>query len=150
MLHRAATRQSKNVWSPLKPPLGVARLSATAILSAMKDTAVRRLAVISAAGVGESGRTMNGVMRWMVRHSTVGEMYTDLATMEQVLRQSSVDWVAVRPVTLVNAAPSRRTKVLAHFRTVSIVGRADVAAWLVRSVVDPALITDRTPMIGWW
>jgi hypothetical protein len=58
--------------------------------------------------------------------------------------------MAVRPVTLINAAPSSRTKVLQRFRVHSCVARADVAAWLLQSAQDPAITGDRTPMIGWW
>jgi hypothetical protein len=90
------------------------------------------------------------VINWLVRHSTIGAMYADLNAMEQVLAQSRLDWLAVRPVTLVNATPSNRTKLLGRYRVMSIVGRADVAAWLLRVATDPTPILNRTPMIGWW
>jgi uncharacterized protein YbjT (DUF2867 family) len=89
-------------------------------------------------------------MRSLIRRSTIGSMYADLEAMEQVLIESSLDWVAVRPVTLVNAAPSTRTKLLTRFRTLSIVGRADVAKWLLTVVETPDPPANRTPMIGWW
>jgi uncharacterized protein YbjT (DUF2867 family) len=111
---------------------------------------VRRVALISAAGVGDSLEKTNAMMRWMLRHSTVGEMYADLGAMEGVLRASALDWVAVRPVVLIDAKPSQRTRVVSAFRTHSVVARADVAAWLLRAVTDAAPIGDRTPMIGWW
>jgi uncharacterized protein YbjT (DUF2867 family) len=140
----------RNPWSPLRPPLAVAELSAGAAVAAVDGSPARRFACISAAGVGDSATAMNGVMRWLVRHTTIGAMYADLDAMEQVLRHSRLDWVAVRPVTLVNAAPSSRTRVLGRYRTMSVVGRADVAAWLLRVATDPAPVQIRTPMIGWW
>lgn len=140
----------RNPWSPLRPPLGVAKLSAGAVVEAVDGSPVRRFACVSAAGVGDSATAMNGVMRWLVRYSAIGAMYADLDAMEQVLRQSHLDWVAVRPVTLVNAAPSGRTRMLGRYRTMSVVGRADVAAWLLRVATDPAPVQIRTPMIGWW
>jgi uncharacterized protein YbjT (DUF2867 family) len=111
---------------------------------------IRRFVAISAAGVGDSATSANVVINWLVRHSTVGEMYADLHAMEQVLAGSQLDWLAVRPVTLVNAAPSNRTKRLKQYRATSVVGRADVAAWLLRAATDPDPVVDRTPMIGWW
>jgi uncharacterized protein YbjT (DUF2867 family) len=77
-------------------------------------------------------------------------MYDDLNRMEEVLRASGEDWVAVRPVTLVNAGrPSGRARVLRRYRALSLVSRADVAAWLL-AVASEAEPEDRTPVIGWW
>jgi hypothetical protein len=110
---------------------------------------VCRVVVISAAGVGDSLLCTNAAMRWMLSHSTLGEMYRDLGQMEELLRASTLDWVAVRPVTLVDGAPSARTRVLTRYRTASIVSRGDVAAWLLRAATE-APVPERTPMIGWW
>lgn len=140
----------RNPWAPLRPPLRVAELSGRAVVAALQSSSVQRFVAISAAGVGDSLPAANRMIRWLIRRSTIGAMYADLDAMEQVLRQSSLDWLAVRPVTLVEAAPSKRTRVLRRYRAVSIVGRADVAAWLLRAATDPARISDRTPMIGWW
>lgn len=139
----------RNPWSPLRPPLGVAERSARTVISALRDSNVRRLVAISAAGVGESLARTTPFMRWLIAHSTIGEMYADLNRMERVLEASDVDWIAVRPVTLVEAGPSRRTKLVQYYRAYSIVGRADVAGWLLRAAVDPEPST-RTPMISWW
>ncbi len=139
-----------NPWAPLRPPIQVAERSARALVAGLASSSVRRVAAISAAGVGDSFTCINPLMQWLVRRSTVGPMYADLDTMEQTFQQSGLDWIAVRPVTLVNAAPSRRTREVSAFRTISVVGRADVAAWLLAAVTDPAPIASRTPMIGWW
>ena len=140
----------RNPWSPLRPPLHCAELSARAIVMAHERSGVGRVAVISAAGVGDSFDALNPMMQWLIRRSTIGAGYADLDGMEKVLRYSRLDWVAVRPVTLVNAGPTSRTKELTRFRSVSIVGRADVAGWLLRATVDSNAISVRTPMIGWW
>jgi uncharacterized protein YbjT (DUF2867 family) len=90
------------------------------------------------------------MMRWLLRHSTIGEMYADLATMEAVYRASPLDWLAVRPATLVDArTPSSKARVIPRFRMVSTISRADVAAWLLRAATDAQPIADRTPMIGY-
>ncbi len=140
----------RNPWSPLRPPPGVAELSTRAVLAGLGDDRARRFAAISAAGVGESLSATNGMMRWLIRHSSIGAMYADLEAMENVLGRSGIDWIAVRPVTLVSARPSSRARVLDRFRARSLIGRADVAGWLVRAVADPGPIENRTPMIGWW
>jgi uncharacterized protein YbjT (DUF2867 family) len=139
-----------NPWSSLRPPLGVAERSARAILDAIGSSGHRRLVAISAAGVGDSIARTTPAMRWLIAHSTIGEMYADLNRMEEVLRASGQDWVALRPVTLVNAGrPSGRARVLRRYRALSVVSRADVAAWLL-AVASAAEAKDRTPVIGWW
>jgi uncharacterized protein YbjT (DUF2867 family) len=145
----AQRTQSWNPWSPLRPPSRVAEPSARAIAAVVPHTSVRRVVVISAAGVGDSLARTNAAMRWMLRHSTLSEMYADLGRMEDTLRASSLEWVAVRPVTLVNAARSSRTRVLSRYGALSVVSRADVAAWLIGVATD-ARLDNRTPMIGWW
>lgn len=144
----AQRTQPWNPWAPLRAP-AVAEPSVRALVAVLPSTRVRRIAVISAAGVGDSIAQTNGMMRWMLRHSTVGQMYADLGRMEEVLRSSALDWVAVRPVTLVDAKPSARARELTRYRAVSVIGRADVASWLLR-VATAAESGKRTPMIGWW
>lgn len=140
----------RNPWSPLRPPPDFARESAGRLVQAMTVAGVDRLAAISAAGVGDSLASTNAPMRWLLRSSTVGEMYADLEAMEAVYRASALDWLAVRPVTLVDAtAPSARALVVPRFRVVSTISRADVAAWLLRAATDRQPIVDRTPMIGY-
>jgi uncharacterized protein YbjT (DUF2867 family) len=78
-------------------------------------------------------------------------MYADLAAMEAIYRASRLDWLAVRPVTLVDAkAPSDRARVVSRFGLLSTISRADVAAWLLRVVTDPPpAAAERTPMIAY-
>jgi hypothetical protein len=74
---------ARNPWSPLRPPLDIARDSAGRLVQAMTVAGVGRLAAISAAGVGDSLPSTNALMRWLLRSSTVGEMYADLEAMER-------------------------------------------------------------------
>jgi uncharacterized protein YbjT (DUF2867 family) len=140
----------RNPWSPLRPPLHIAEQSAKVLVEALSRTPIRRVAAISAAGVGDSLAATNATMRWLIRVSSIGAMYADLETMEAVYGASPIDWVAVRPVTLVEAqAPSIKARVIPRFRMTSTISRADVAAWLLRAATDPQPIADRTPMIGY-
>lgn len=139
-----------NPWSPLRPPLRFAEDSATRLVAAMDVAGVGRLAAISAAGVGDSLAATNATMRWLIRSSTIGAMYGDLAAMERVYQDSALDWLAVRPVTLVDAKrPTTRARLVPRFRIVSTISRADVAAWLLRAATEPQSSADRTPMIGY-
>jgi uncharacterized protein YbjT (DUF2867 family) len=140
---------ARNPWSPLEPPGPVAERAAAVLVGALSGTPIRRVVAISAAGVGDSLPATNALMRWLIRSSTIGAMYADLAAMEAVYRASDLDWLALRPVTLTDGPPST-ARVVPRFRMSSTIRRADVAAWLVRAATDPAPIVDRTPTIARW
>jgi uncharacterized protein YbjT (DUF2867 family) len=140
----------RNPFSPLRHPLHIAERSARAIVEVVSGSSVKRVAAISAAGVGDSLDRTSRIMRWLLERSTIGAMYADLASMEHVLRGSDLDWIAVRPVTLIDWSPSTRTRTVPRFRAHSIISRVDVAAWLLQAVERRTAIADRTPMIAWW
>ena len=139
-----------NPFSPLKSAPHFSEQSAELIVRAAQAAGIRRLGAISAAGVGDSRPQLPGMMQWLLRHSTIGRMYEDLGRMEQVYAASGLDWFVVRPVTLVNAAPTARTKEVARFRTHSVVGRADVAGYLLAMASDSPPASGRQPLIAWW
>ena len=140
----------RNPWSPLQSPPDASEQSARALVSVLNGTPIRRVVAISAAGVGDSFGAANGVIRFLIRRSTVGAMYADLEKMEQIFFASPLDWLAVRPVTLIDTAPTQRARIVTRFRLSSVIGRADVAQWLVRAATATTPVTNRTPMIGWW
>lgn len=139
-----------NPFSPLKSPPGFCESSARVITSALHASGVTRLGAISAAGVADSAGALPVMMRWLLRHSTIGPMYADLGAMEAVFAASGIDWFAVRPVTLINAGPSSRARRVDRFSSVSVISRADVATCLLEMIERPTREHERTPLIGWW
>ncbi len=89
-------------------------------------------------------------MRVLLAKSNIGVMYRDLGQMESAYEASGLEWFAVRPVSLINAEPSRRAHILRRFGNFSVIGRADVAQWLLDAIATPASREQRRPMIGWW
>ena len=138
-----------NPFSPLKSPPHFCEQSARVIVDAAHAAGIRRVGAISAAGVGDSEPLLPALMRWLLRHSTVGVMYADLAAMEQVFESSGLEWCAVRPVTLVNAAPSTRAREVPRFKMTSTIGRADVARYMLDMLGDTPPSRSRVPFIGW-
>ena len=140
-----------NPFSSLRSPPAFCQRSATHIVAAATAAGIRTLGAISAAGVGDSAAHLPAAMRWLLAHSTIGEMYRDLGEMETEYASSALDWFAVRPVTLVNAKPWRPARELKRFGSFSVIGRADVAQWMLDQLASSAAGTQaRTPMIGWW
>jgi putative NADH-flavin reductase len=130
---------------------GIASVGTRAIVQAMQATGVRRIVVVSAAPVAtvaSPGRPNpprhdpgdGFVMRHLLAPALVAalrDVYADLALMEDVLRDSGLDWTAVRPPRLTNRPPtgSYRTAIGQNLRHGLLVSRADVAH-LMLAVLD--------------
>jgi uncharacterized protein YbjT (DUF2867 family) len=100
-------RESDFPWSkPVSPP----RLMSSAIthaVTAMKEIGIRRIVVLSAAGVSDSADSVPWLFREVVRRSNLKIAYDDHEAQEAVLRSSGLDWTAVRAVALVGTKIKR-------------------------------------------
>jgi len=141
-------RAGQSPWSsPLSPPDLMARVTPL-LLYAMRETGVRRLIAVSAAGVADSERQLSAPVRWMVRQGQIGVAYRDLAQMEQALAAADLDWLAVRPVTLVNGDPTGRAREVSRYGLLSSVRRSDVAAWMLSALESDLPLRSRTVLLG--
>jgi uncharacterized protein YbjT (DUF2867 family) len=130
---------------------GIASVGTRAIVQAMRAAGVRRIVAVSAAPVAtvaSPGRPHpprhdpgdGFLMRHLVAPALVAALravYADLALMEDVLRDSGLDWTAVRPPRLTNRPPTGayRTALGRNLRHGLLVSRADVAH-LMLAVLD--------------
>lgn len=141
-------RASRAPWAGLlSPPDFMTRVTAL-LVPAMNRAGVRRVAAISAGGVAESITQCSGVIRWMAGAGTIGVAYRDLAEMERQLSASRLDWLAVRPVTLMNGPPTGYATRVDRYGLFSIVRRADVAAWMLGALGRPTPYIDQTVLLG--
>jgi putative NADH-flavin reductase len=135
---------------------GVASHGTRAIVQAMQATGVRRIVVVSAAPiatVASPGRPSPprhdpGDGFWM-RHllspltkAALRKPYADLALMEDVLRDSGLDWTVVRPPRLTDrpATGAYRTAYGHNLRRGLLVSRADVAHLMLGVLGRPETI----------
>ncbi len=106
------------------------------IITAMQATAVKRLIVISAMGIGDSAQQLTFVSRLFVRFLLKNVM-ADHANQEAVVTTSDLDWTIVRPSGLTNNPASGQIQVGlgtdASIRSGQI-SRADVAAFILDQV----------------
>jgi hypothetical protein len=137
-------RRPRNPWSALASPPDFTSRTARAIVAATAAAKIERVIAISAAGVADSWPRMSWFLRFLFANSRIGDAYRDLATMEEVYAASTLDWVAVRPVTLTDrgAKDARETD---RFPLTATIARATVARWIVEHVDAPMM--ERTPMI---
>jgi len=123
-------RRPTNVYS-----VGVAN-----IRDAMHHAGVRRFVGISALPVTprpELGTTERRVAVPLLS-LFFGEMYADMTRMEQVLRDSDLDFTIMRPPQLTNGRPTGqyRTAINEHLRRARRISRADLAAEMLQVVPD--------------
>ena len=135
---------------------GVASKGTQAIVQAMKATGVRRIVAVSAAPVSTvpspgrprppmhdpgDGFLMRNLMSPLIKVA-LGRRYADLALMEDILRDSGLDWTVVRPPRLTNKPPTGayRTAYGRNVRRGLQISRADVAHLMLRVLAQPETI----------
>lgn len=112
-----------------------------AAVAAMRETGVRRLLLVSAAGLPADGEDL---LTRVVARPIVGRVfrhvYADLAAAERVARDSGLEWTIVRPARLTGGPRTGRYRraVDRHVRGGHTTVRADVAEELLRAVGDDA------------
>ena len=141
-------RAGKAPWSALLSPQDLMTRVASLLVSAMPRAGVRRVVAISAGGVAESITQCTGVIRWLAAAGNVGVAYRDLAEMERQLSASRVDWLALRPVTLMNGGPTGLARKVDRYGLFSIVRRSDVAAWMLGALSRPTPYVEQTVLLG--
>jgi len=139
-----------------KSDAGIAARGTRAIVDAMDAAGVRRLVVVSAAPIGtvDSPGRPNPPKhdpgdRFFMRHlfgpmtkAALRSPYADLALMEDILRDSDLDWTIVRPPRLTDK-PLTGTYRTAHgqnLRRGLFIPRADVAQLMLRLLEQPETI----------
>jgi putative NADH-flavin reductase len=131
----------------LSPPDLTTRL-ASSLTRAMERCNVRRLIVMSAGGVGDSFAQLTWPVQQLVQTGNVAVAYRDLAGMEARFAASSLDWLAVRPVTLRNGSPLGRARPVQQYGLTSVVRRADVAGWMVKAATQHDSFINHTVLLG--
>ncbi len=135
---------------------GIASLGTRAIVRAMKATGARRVVVVSAAPVSTvpspgrpkpprhdpgDGFFMRNVLGPLIE-AVLRRAYADLALMEDIIRDSGLDWTVVRPPRLTDKplTGSYRTAYGQNLRRGLIISRADVAHLMLGVLGQPETI----------
>ena len=136
-----------------KADAGVAARGTKVITEAMRASGVRRIIVVSAAPIGtipSPGRPHpprhdpgdGFIIRYLadpIVRRALREHYADLARMEDVLRDSDLDWTAVRPPRLTGKPVTGRYRTAygQNIRRGVFVSRADVAHYMLSALDQP-------------
>ena len=124
-----------------QPGVPVCSVGTANIVGAMDRHGVRRIVVESSTSVGESRKAGRWGAAAIVR-LFLREVMDDKERQDEILKGSGLDWTIVRPAKLSNGPQTGRLKSgegLA-WSLASSASRADVAAFLLAALGDPATI----------
>jgi uncharacterized protein YbjT (DUF2867 family) len=119
------------------------------LVDAMARGGTRRVICVTGFGAGDSQASI-GLLQKIPFQLVFGRAYRDKGLQERLLKESTLEWTIVRPGVLTNARRAGRYKVLdqpSQWRN-GIIGRADVADFLVRQVDNPASIRKEYVLIN--
>lgn len=125
--------------------LGVKSFSATTVLStgtknivaAMERAGTRRIICESSLGVGDSREQAGFFFGKIVVPLVFKGLFEDKERQENVLRQSNLDWVIVRPARLTNGPKQGKYRAATDNSPVgSEISRADVAAFMLEQLTS--------------
>jgi putative NADH-flavin reductase len=134
-----------------KAEAGVATRGTLAIVDAMRATGARRLIVLSAAPIGTVASPTrphpprhdpgDGPLMWpaiAIVKRILRRHYSDLATMEEAVRESGLDWTIVRPPQLTDKTGTGAYRVAlgSNPRYGWKIARADVAHFMLAAAVE--------------
>ena len=117
------------------------------IIEGMTKQGIERLVVVSALGVGDSREQVSLPFK-MIMKTVLRKAYEDKERQEQLVRNSNLDWVIVRPGGLTNGpATGEYTYGLDPSIGGGQVSRADVAAFVLQQLKEDTFLY-QTPAIA--
>jgi putative NADH-flavin reductase len=139
--------------------LGTRKLGKTSVLSsgtrhivrAMEAALVRRFVCESSLGVGDSSGQMGALYTYLVIPLFLRNIYADKEVQERIVRESSLDWIVVRPAVLTNGPRTGLYRAGFDSSDRSIAGkisRADVADFMLKQVSDDTYLR-QTPGLSY-
>lgn len=112
-----------------------------AAVMAMQEAGVTRIVAVSAAPLFTDGSLLFRTVLRRVAWTLFGGHYADLERMEQVLRESGLDWTTVRPQRLTDRAGTGRPVVVPDRPAPGLsVSRADIATAILQLLPDAGTV----------
>ncbi len=141
-------KNGSNPWSSIVSPLDFTERVMSKTLHLMGNDSSKRLVAVSSAGVGESWKLTTPFMKFFVSSSNIKTSFKDLQNMEEVLQNSVVETLAVRPVMLTDGPVTGETKFVNKFGMSTKISRADVAMWMLDALERKTPFKAEVEMIG--
>jgi putative NADH-flavin reductase len=121
------------------------------IVRAMEKLGVRRLVCESSLGVGDSKWRLGLLHNLIAIPLFLRNVFADKEVQEGIIKESTLDWVIVRPTALTNG-PRRKVyragSGIGHWFLPTRISRADVADFMLKQVTDAAYLS-KTPGLAY-
>jgi putative NADH-flavin reductase len=141
-------RASQNVFARDLSPPDLHQATTAHLIEAARVHRINRLFVLSLHGAGDSRARTSWLYRWLVTRTTIRLALADSEAMEAALAESGLDWLAVRPVTLLDGKQRGRCRVRdERIGSLATIERADVAAFVIAQL-DARQRASRTPSLS--
>ena len=138
MRDQSAVISTLGIGKSFKPD-GLISRSVPIILKTMTQEGAKRLVFTSAYGVGDTIRDVPTIPRVFMK-TLLRDVYADKVLGDNLIRQSPLDWTLVHPTTLTNGPKTGNWRAGERLALKGFpkIARADVAAFLVQQLIDPA------------
>ena len=120
------------------------------ILGAMQSHGVRRLVLESSLDVGDSRGQLGFFFAHVIRPTLLRNIFQDKELQEQIVRQSQLDWIIVRPAMLTDGprTGNYRAGFSSSDKTQRKISRADVADFMLKQLRDSTYVHE-TPGLSY-
>src|SRR6266852_1910605 len=120
------------------------------LVTAMEKHGVKRLVCITGIGAGDSRGHGGFWYERLIFPLITKQTYLDKGRQEELIRNSSLDWIIVRPASFTNGPLRGNLRVAPDLNSVTIrsISRADTAVFVLQQVTDNTYLR-KTPLVGY-
>ncbi len=121
------------------------------IIKAMEQAGIRRLVFESSIGVGDSKDHVGLLFKWVFFPLLLRNIFADKEIQERYIKESSLEWVIVRPSRLTNGAQRGNYRHGAQINKHALgksISRGDVADFMLEQVTDNSYLR-QTPGVSY-
>ena len=120
-------------WSALRTPKDFLSETIKKVILAASQNQIKRVIIISAWGVSETRADIPWWFKWIIDYSNIRFAYQDHELQEQLLKETDLNWTAIRPAGLTNSSSVKPVKVSINNspKPSLLIGRKSVANFTV-------------------
>jgi len=143
------SRKSDFPWARLRSPQDFLSATMKNVIELATKHHIRRVIFVSAWGVAETKKDIPGWFRWMIDHSNIRYPYQDHERQDELIKQSSLHWTAVRAAGLTNSKKIK--EVMVSFDNVPkpnwMISRINLASFML-DALEKNLFVRQMPVIS--
>jgi putative NADH-flavin reductase len=108
----------------------------------MQETGVKFLIAVTGMGAGDSKGHWGLAYRFIYNLASIKTIYEDKDRQEQLIKESDIEWIIVRPAFLTEGPLTGRYRILTDLKTIrpGSISRADVAHFILNQVSAPSFL----------